>query len=498
MSFHQQSTSQPKHAIFMNMSSTGHINPTLPVVARLRAEGCSVSYFVDQSMQTIVEAAGAAWRPFRPPGLDMKASLRKLDESGVEKYVPEGTTADEYNGMPMTGVLYHAEQILPSLLEDVKALEPPPSVIIYDTFMPFAQVVAHVIGIPAVSTLTMPGPGVLTFPDAAKQAWDSKPWVVGPAQTILDTYGFDVLKAGGLFEFYSTQLNLVTTINDLYVPPRPGRQAKTFGDSPFKCVGVLKDTSVARVNNANATPDSGDGLHDPLPFASLAEARRAARHVLYVSMGTMTTGYFWDNPFNATAASNGLQGRLGKELVQCVFRSCFEAVGENEDFLVVLSLGRGSDALDGLPPVPSNFIVRSAVPQLEVLEHCSAFVTHGGANSMHEALSYGVPMIVVPAFGDQPLNAESIANVGAGLAFPQPLSSVSTESMRSALLQLTAKENNSFCVMAQQIAKKFTDAGGVEAATKAILEISDSKVSLLSSTRGDDWCTHLQASRVEF
>lgn len=31
-------------------------------------------------------------------------------------------------------------------------------------------------------------------------------------------------------------------------------------------------------------------------------------------------------------------------------------------------------------------------------------MTHGGLNSVHEALYYGVPMIGFPLFGDQPLN----------------------------------------------------------------------------------------------
>lgn len=32
----------------------------------------------------------------------------------------------------------------------------------------------------------------------------------------------------------------------------------------------------------------------------------------------------------------------------------------------------------------------------EVLKRCHAFVTHGGNNSVHEALTFAVPMVVVP------------------------------------------------------------------------------------------------------
>merc|ERR1712066_1144140 len=138
---------------------------------------------------------------------------------------------------------------------------------------------------------------------------------------------------------------------------------------------------------------------------------------------------------------------------------------------VVMSLGPEEDALESMPPAPSNFIVRSAVPQLEILPRCAAFVTHGGANSMHEALSFGVPMAVVPVFGDQPLNADSVARCGAGLAFRRPMSSVSTESLRSALQQLASEDCNSFRAAGKVMSEKILNAGGVDAATNAILEV---------------------------
>ena len=46
------------------------------------------------------------------------------------------------------------------------------------------------------------------------------------------------------------------------------------------------------------------------------------------------------------------------------------------------------DALEGMS-LPENFVARDVIPQLEMLQKCHAFITHGGANSMHEALSYG-------------------------------------------------------------------------------------------------------------
>ena len=57
-------------------------------------------------------------------------------------------------------------------------------------------------------------------------------------------------------------------------------------------------------------------------------------------------------------------------------------------------------ALGDLPP---NVQVFANVPQLTLLCRAALFVTHGGMNSVNEALYYGVPMIVLPFGLDQPL-----------------------------------------------------------------------------------------------
>jgi MGT family glycosyltransferase len=55
------------------------------------------------------------------------------------------------------------------------------------------------------------------------------------------------------------------------------------------------------------------------------------------------------------------------------------------------------------------------VPQLEVLQRASAFITHGGMNSIHEALYYGVPLILIPHQLEQLFGSQIVAERGAGL-----------------------------------------------------------------------------------
>ncbi len=55
-------------------------------------------------------------------------------------------------------------------------------------------------------------------------------------------------------------------------------------------------------------------------------------------------------------------------------------------------------------------------PQLEVLPRAAVLVTHGGANSVMEALAAGVPLLVAPLCNDQPHNAHYVERAGAGVA----------------------------------------------------------------------------------
>lgn len=55
------------------------------------------------------------------------------------------------------------------------------------------------------------------------------------------------------------------------------------------------------------------------------------------------------------------------------------------------------------------------LPQTEILKWCDLFITHGGMNSIREALVEGVPMLLYPLAMDQIGNARKIAYKGLGL-----------------------------------------------------------------------------------
>ena len=114
------------------------------------------------------------------------------------------------------------------------------------------------------------------------------------------------------------------------------------------------------------------------------------------------------------------------------FRTCMEAFRE-ENVDVVLSVGEDFD-IRKLKNIPSNVHVFPSVPQTEVLQMADVFVTHGGMNSVSEALVAATPMVVIPFVSDQPVNAETVSNLGVGRKLKP--SAVTAENLKNAVFSL--------------------------------------------------------------
>jgi MGT family glycosyltransferase len=74
-----------------------------------------------------------------------------------------------------------------------------------------------------------------------------------------------------------------------------------------------------------------------------------------------------------------------------------------------------ADPSDAEHDVPDHIVVRRHVNQIAVLAAAGAVVSHGGHNTVCEALSCGVPLVVAPIRDDQPIIADQVTRAGAGL-----------------------------------------------------------------------------------
>ncbi|XP_058646510.1 UDP-glucuronosyltransferase 1-6-like isoform X1 [Onychostoma macrolepis] len=67
--------------------------------------------------------------------------------------------------------------------------------------------------------------------------------------------------------------------------------------------------------------------------------------------------------------------------------------------------------------VPENVKLMKWLPQNDLLGHpkAKAFITHGGTHGIYEGICHGVPMVMLPLFGDQGDNVHRVATRGVGV-----------------------------------------------------------------------------------
>ncbi len=93
------------------------------------------------------------------------------------------------------------------------------------------------------------------------------------------------------------------------------------------------------------------------------------------------------------------------------------AACQDLDVQLVISLGNRFDpkSMDDLPGQP---LVTKYAPQLELLKLARIVITHGGSNTVFEALMEGKPMIVIPLAYEQPALAARLSRLHIAEALP--------------------------------------------------------------------------------
>lgn len=133
------------------------------------------------------------------------------------------------------------------------------------------------------------------------------------------------------------------------------------------------------------------------------------------------------------------------------------------EWQVVMAIGEHTDPA-AVGPVPPNVRIAAAVPQLGVLRHAAAFVSHAGMGSTMEALYYQVPLVAVPQVHEQAVNAARVQELGLGRHL-QDRTPTATQ-LREAVEQVSADE----AIRANLAAMKHAllAAGGASAGADAI------------------------------
>jgi MGT family glycosyltransferase len=337
--------------LFFSLPAFGHINPTMGLVNKLIRQGEEVTYYTSSKFQSAVSSTGAR----------------------VFQYDPYFSFNSDKMSGSIIGFIDYLIDITEKLLAKgfVDAMRHSPAdYIIFDRYCLWAPHISEKFGLPSICCIP-----TIAFSWKLRLKYAR----IRGAQNVSELKDFAVmfrtiLKAIRIARRYGcrvrSMLNPFGNLNIVYT----SRYFQPYGNS-FGERYIFIGPSIGQRDHTE--------VPDPPLFADAGGKKR-----IYISLGTL-----FNRDFN-------------------FYRICFSALGDI-DCVVLLSTG-GRPTAEIAKIAPANFVIRDYVPQLEVLKTVDLFITHGGTNSVHEALLHRVPLIVVPQGADSFLLGWRVQELGAG------------------------------------------------------------------------------------
>jgi zeaxanthin glucosyltransferase len=211
-----------------------------------------------------------------------------------------------------------------------------------------------------------------------------------------------------------------------------------------------------------------DNFHYTGPFANGAARphvdfpwdRLDGRPIIYASMGTTR---------NAQAF-----------VLRLIAEAC-----QDLGLQLVISLGGRFDP-EAFADLPGKPLVTKYAPQLELLKLVSIVITHGGPNTVFEALMQGKPMVAIPIAHDQPAVAARLKRLG--IAEVLPVMRLSAKRIRTAVTMVL--NSPGYRQEAEKMQTKLQSLRGLDRAAAVIEEAlekydSDPRSSVLIDDEGE-------------
>ena len=344
---------------FFSMPWAGHLNPLCALAQELAERGHEVIFFHLPEFRTDIESRGAQFCAYGndlyPPGTFARRNteLRKLKGEESAAHALETTR------MCGEALLTEARPIVESANLDL-------------------WVVDHLDYAASILSRSMKARFVTVITTLMRHAENGIPGFSGEPHD-------DTSPPDGL--------------SDLVQPWREAldHHSLEFGLGPFSYDTVWSELAqITQQPRAFEYPRRNlpDCFHFTGPFLS-ARARKS-----------VSFPWEWLSGAPLLYASLGSVGQGNLPILQAVIDAVTELPVQ-----VVVSAGEFEDKLTP----QSNVLVRSYVPQLELLKKATLMIHHAGMNSTLECLSEGVPMVALPLASDQPGIARRIEWKGIGI-----------------------------------------------------------------------------------
>jgi len=398
------------NALFVNMLGHGHVNPTIGIVNELMVRGERITYIAGEEFRNKIEKTGAEYKSYKN-----SLNISNPINSNINS---------ENSTQRLEGIANSFKEILEAIFSSKEKFD----YIIYDSAFIIGREVGRILNIPAICSIT-------TFAMNEKtNIFSSQFSKFGPKiQELLNG---------------SQYINLVKNLDEKYDIKFPSSSSIFTALAGNGMINIVFTSRYFQPNNESFDESYkfiGSSIADRKEDMSFSMGTSDKKKIIYISLGTI---------FN-----NSIE----------FYESCFEAF-DDMDAKIVMSVGKNTD-ISTIKSIPSNFIVRDYVPQLEVLKHADVFITHGGMNSTNEGLYYDVPLILIPQFADQPFVANRVAELGAGIVIEKD--KVTPEVLKQSVVKILS--DNNFRINSKKIGKSLREAGGYKKGVDEILNLKNEK-----------------------
>ncbi|TKH46510.1 glycosyl transferase [Paenibacillus terrae] len=385
----------------------GHVNPSLGLVKQLVDSGEEVDYVCTEEFRTRIQPTGAKLitYPFVDDAFSKDADLKPAEYKHHYQFVY----------MMVKGMI---QPIIPEVLRVIENRTY--DYLIYDSLMGWGgTIIAEKLGIPAICSIAS---FAFVEPLGSGQGMDEK----DPEVKRLHTATMKVTQQ------LANELQVAVPAMD-EIAPHAGCLKIVYTSRYFQPQAEKLDHSYIFTGPSIVPRKDAPSF----PFEQLRVLHPQA---VYISMGTI----------------------LNKDLE--FYKLCFAAF-HDLPVQFVLSSGNYTDMEPLSESIPDNFIIKPYIPQLDMLQHVDAFVTHAGMNSTSEALYYNVPQVMIPLTSDQPIVANRVQELGAGIVVDK--NELTPAILRAALLEVLS--NSTYKQQAHVIGESLRQAGGYRYAADIIM-----------------------------
>ncbi|MBC2457254.1 macrolide family glycosyltransferase [Clostridium beijerinckii] len=402
-------------ALFVNMLGHGHVNPTIGIVMELINRGEDVTYIAGEEFRDKIEKTGAKFI-----GHKNLFDLSSLITNSLNLETNEK--------------LLNALNTFKEIIEEIFKLDEKFDYIIYDSSFVLGGEVGRVLNIPTISSSSIFAinekiiKSLLDLPISQEfklKMEGAKPKI----KEILSSHNY---------------VDFVNQLQEKYNIKFPSMVDRSEKKGMLNIVYTSKYFQPYSESFDESYKFIGSSVIDRKESIDFDLSNDEDKKVIYISLGTI---------FNNSI-----------EFYEC----CFKAFC-NMNVKVIMSVGRKID-ISMFKNIPSNFIVRNYVPQLEVLKYADVFITHGGMNSTNEGLYFNIPLILIPQSVDQPFVANRVAELGAGIVIEK--NRITPEALNKCVAEILSDDN--FKINSEKIGESLRESGGYKVGVDEIIKLKNS------------------------